>query len=302
MEEQIKAAGIECTGKSIIPIEGELNPSILRRAIFGVEPEIVNVDSPVVPRAPSLCAGCPHRGIFLELGKHKDAIFSGDIGCYALGGSAPYNAKDTGICMGASISIAHGMKKAFDQFGVSKKVVGVIGDSTFFHTGINSLIDIAYNNSTALTIILDNRITGMTGHQDNPGTGYTLMGTKAPVIDLEKLVRAIGISHVKTINPLNLKECREAINWGFEQKEPAVIITRWPCALKKYSSEDKIEFGSISPLCVDASKCIGCRACIRTGCPALSFDKSSKKVSIDTLSCTGCEICAQVCPVGAIGK
>ena len=300
MEDQLKAAGIGCIGKELIPICGELNPSIVRKAIFGEVPGHLEVSSPVTNRAPALCAGCPHRGLFLELGKHKDAIISGDIGCYALGGSDPYCAKDVGMCMGASISMAHGMKKAFAQYGIERKVVATIGDSTFFHTGINSLMGTVYNKGDTLTIILDNRITGMTGHQQNPGTGYTLMGEETAEMSLEELVKAIGVKQVRVIDPTDLAACKEAINWGFEQKEPAVIITRYPCALKKYSRQDKEEFRPLSKCRVDPEKCIGCKACIRTGCPALSYNETTKKVTVLSAQCTGCAICAQVCPKKAI--
>ena len=204
MEDQLKAAGINCIGKEKLPIEGELNPTIIRKCLLGTAPKIPSTDVKLVNRAPALCAGCPHRGLYIELGKYKDAIVSSDIGCYSLGGSEPYNAKDTSICMGASISVAHGMKKAFEHYGVNKRVCAVIGDSTFFHTGVNSLMGLIYNKGTALTIILDNRITGMTGHQQNPGTGYTLTGEETSEVSIERLVKAMGVENVKVINPLDL--------------------------------------------------------------------------------------------------
>lgn len=302
LEDQIRAAGIACIGKDRLPDIGELNAGILHRCLLGQETPTVEVDTPVVDRAPALCAGCPHRGLFLELSRFKDVIVSGDIGCYALGGSDPYNTKDTSICMGASISVAHGMKKAFDSCGVAKKPVAVIGDSTFFHTGLNSLCNQLYNHGTALTIIVDNRTTGMTGHQENPGTGYTLMGEPTEAISIEGLVRAIGAKNVRTVNPLHLAEVREALQWAFSLTEPAVIITRYPCALKKYTPEDLAEFGRMGKCSVDADKCVGCRLCVKTGCPALVFDKAARKVHIDTPQCTACEICAQVCPTKAICK
>ncbi len=304
MEEEIRAAGIDCIGKEIIPVCGELNSSIIRKAVFGEELPLAEVKTTVVGRPPALCAGCPHRGAFVQLGRYyKDAIVCGDIGCYALGGSAPYNAKDCAICMGAGVSLAHGMKKAFNHYGqTDRKVVAVIGDSTFFHTGINSLTGMLWNNGNALVIILDNRTTGMTGHQENPGTGYTLDGGKANIISIEEVVRALGAKNVRTVNPLDLAAMKEALDWGFGLNEPAVIITRYPCALKKYSPEDKEEFGTLDKCIIDAGKCIGCRACVRTGCPALVFNKENKKVVIDQGQCTGCSICMQVCPKDAISK
>ena len=303
LEDQMKAAGIPCIGKEKLPTEGELNAGIIRECLLGEKYPTVTVDTPVVPRAPALCAGCPHRGLFLELSKFNDKIIvSGDIGCYALGGSDPYNTKDTSICMGASISMAHGMKKALDYCGVDKKPVAVIGDSTFFHTGVNSLISQLYNKGKAVTVIVDNRTTGMTGHQENPGTGYTLMGEPTEAISLEALVKAMGAKHVRVVNPLDLKETGEAVKWAIELDAPAVVITRYPCALKKYTPEDKEEFGPLGKCVVDPEKCIGCKLCVKTGCPALVFDRTTRKVTIDKPQCTGCGICSQVCPKNAISK
>ena len=302
LEDQMKAAGIPCIGKEKLPTVGELNAGIVRKCLLGVDTPVVDVLTPVVDRAPALCAGCPHRGLFLELAKFKDVIVSGDIGCYALGGADPYNTKDTSICMGSSISVAHGMKKAFDYSGVDKKPVAIIGDSTFFHTGINSLTNQLYNRGSALTIVVDNRTTGMTGHQENPGTGYTLMGEPTQAISIEATVKALGAQNVRTVNPLHLAEVREALQWAFSLTEPAVIITRYPCALKKYTKEDLEEFGKLSKCEVDSDKCIGCKLCVKTGCPALIYKKDTKKVVIDAPQCSGCEICAQVCPKQAIQK
>ncbi len=300
LEDQMKAAGIPCIGKEKLPAVGELNAGIVRKCLLNEDTPTVVVNTPVVDRAPALCAGCPHRGLFLELSRFKDVIVSGDIGCYALGGADPYNTKDTSICMGASISVAHGMKKAFDYSGVDKKPVAIIGDSTFFHTGINSLTNLLYNRGTALTVVVDNRTTGMTGHQENPGTGYTLMGEPTQAIPIEDTVKALGAKNVRTVNPLHLAEVREALQWAFALTEPAVIITRYPCALKKYTKEDLAEFGPLGKCEVEPEKCIGCKLCVKTGCPALIFDKASKKVAIDAPQCSGCEICSQVCPKQAI--
>jgi len=304
MEEQIKAAGIACIGKEKIPRCGELNPEIIGKALLGVEKTLIQCDRSIVPsRPPILCAGCPHRGFFYELAKVKNVMVSGDIGCYGLGGADPLNAVDSTICMGASASIGHGAQKMFNKFNENMRVVGVMGDSTFFHTGMNSLLNVAYNRSNIITCILDNRITGMTGHQENPGTGFTLQGMPTKIIDILEVVKALGIDQIKVVNPLNLKEVKEALDWAIALAEPSVIITRWPCVLKKHSEKDRIEFGDYMGTCsVDEEKCIGCKMCIKTGCPALCFNKETKKVKIDVGQCVGCEVCLQVCPVKAINK
>jgi len=304
IEEQIRAEGITCVGKDKIPNIGELNPDIIAKALLGEEREIVEYDRTIaVDRPPTLCAGCPHRGFFYELSKTKDIIVNGDIGCYGLGVAPPLSTVDTIICMGASISMAHGAQKVLNKYNSDKRMVAVIGDSTFFHTGVNSLMDTVYNRSNTINVIMDNRITGMTGHQENPGTGYTLQGMPAKEIDIPALCKAIGVEHVRSINPLDLKESKEALAWAMALDEPSVIITRWPCVLKKLSDEDKEEFGDYKGLCeVDYEKCIGCKICIKTGCPALRFDKEAKKVTIDKTQCVGCEVCLQVCPTKAISK
>jgi indolepyruvate ferredoxin oxidoreductase alpha subunit len=258
----------------------------------------------VVPRPPTLCAGCPHRGFYVELGKRKNVYMSGDIGCYSLAYTEPYNAVDGNICMGASISSGHGAQKVFNMKKDNKmRVVSCLGDSTFFHTGINSLIDVYYNNSNTVNVILDNRITGMTGHQENPGSGYTLQGEKTKDINIEAVVRSIGFTNVVVINPNDLTAVKKSLDWALSLDEPSVIITRWPCVLKKLTNEDKTEFSNVfTDKCfVDKEKCIGCKACIRTGCPAISFNKDLKLSKIDS-TCVGCEVCKQVCPVKAIGK
>ena len=230
-------------------------------------------------------------------------MVTGDIGCYGLGAIAPLNSVDTILCMGASISMGHGAQKIFNKYNIDKRTVAVIGDSTFFHTGVNSLIDVVYNNSNVVTCILDNRITGMTGHQENPGTGYRLNGEKANIIDIEALCRAIGVKHIEVVNPLDLKAVNKALDSALSNDEPSVIITRWPCALKKYSKEDLKEFGPLKNVCkVESDKCIGCKMCIKTGCPSLIFDKKLKKVNIDSNTCVGCTVCLQTCPVNAIKK
>jgi indolepyruvate ferredoxin oxidoreductase alpha subunit len=304
IEEQVKAAGIPCVGKALVPRTGELNPDILARVLLGRSRETIGADASVVAeRPPVLCAGCPHRGFFFELAKVKGIMITGDIGCYGLGGMDPLNAKDTCICMGASISMGHGAQKAFERSRESTRSVAVIGDSTFFHTGMNSLLGAVYNRAKLLTCILDNRITGMTGHQDNPGTGFTLQGEVTKAVDIEALVRALGVEKFRRVNPLRLVELREALAWGLSQDEPAVILARWPCALKRRSEMDREEFGEGFGKCeVEGAACIGCGACVKTGCPALLFDKAAKKARIDASQCLGCEVCLQACPKKAIAK
>ncbi len=306
IEETVRILGFDCYGKNLFPPYGEMTPDVIRKIVFGeTNPTIEYDESKVVGRPPTLCAGCPHRGFFYELGKRKNVMVAGDIGCYTLGFAEPYNAMDFNICMGASISTGHGAQQVFNMKDNNRmRVVSVLGDSTFFHTGINSLLDVTYNGSNTINVILDNRITGMTGHQENPGTGYTLQGKKTLEVNIEALVRACGIKNVVTIDPNDLNAVKNALNWAFSLEEPSVIITRWPCVLKKFSKQDKEEFSTafVSKCSVDREKCIGCRACIRTGCPAISFDKESKKSSISKDSCVGCQVCLQVCPVKAIGK
>jgi indolepyruvate ferredoxin oxidoreductase alpha subunit len=304
MEEQMKAAGIECIGKDLIPNIGELNPDIVSKALLNEErPTMSLADDKKVSRPPTLCTGCPHRGFFYALSKKRKVMVTGDIGCYTLGASAPLNTIDSVICMGGSISMAHGAKQAFAKNNVEQKVVSVIGDSTFFHTGVNSLMTVAYNNSNTVHCILDNRITGMTGHQENPGTGFKLQGEESKQIDIEKLCEAIGIEHIVTVDPLNLKQVDEALEAAFAYEGPSVIITRWPCALKKFSEQDIAEF-DLSPrqYKVDEDKCRGCKVCIKTGCPSLSFNGETKKAMIDPNTCIGCSVCSQSCPFDAIGK
>ena len=305
IEEFVQRLGIKCHGKDTVPSYGEMTPNVLRKALYGEElPQVEYNKEKVIKRPPTFCAGCPHRGLFYRLGKRKDVMISGDIGCYTLATGAPYNAMDACICMGGSISMGHGAQQVFNRAGVKKKVITVLGDSTFFHTGVNSLINTVYNNSNTINIILDNRITGMTGHQQNPGTGFNVKGEAAPMINIEELVKAIGIKHVKVIDPNNLKEVDDAFDAFMELDEPSVIITRWPCVLKKFSDADLEEWPNLfkTKNVVDAEKCIGCKQCQKTGCPALIFDKEAKKVHISRVDCVGCDVCAQVCPVEAIVK
>lgn len=304
MEDQLRQAGIECVGKAVIPREGELNPDIVRSAILGVETPVLDCDtSTAAPRPPMLCAGCPHVGLFYELGKIKNVVPIGDIGCYALSGNPPLDAKDMSLCMGSGFSMGHGAAKVTEKFGAEYKIAAVMGDSTFFHTGMNSLLDAVYNNSDAVYIVVDNRITGMTGHQDNPGSGYNIMGEHAPTADIEGVARAFGLTDIYRVNPMKLDEVRAALKAAFGHRGPSLVITRYPCALKKWSPEDTAEFApDRAPFAVDTGTCIGCRSCMKLGCPALSFDAESKKAAIDPASCAGCGVCAQVCPKKAIGR
>lgn len=306
IEDYVKTLGIQCHGSDTFPFAGEMTPDVIRESVFGKRLESVDSETDkVVGRPPTLCAGCPHRGFFYELGKRKNTFVSGDIGCYTLAFAPPYNSMDINIAMGASISMGHAAQKIFNLEGSSDmRVVSVLGDSTFFHTGINSLLDVVYNRSNTINIILDNRITGMTGHQENPGSGYTLQGMPTKTIELEPLVRACGIDQVKVIDPNDLNAVNEALDWAYDLDEPSVIITRFPCVLKKFSPEDKDEFaGAFQEKCVvDKEKCIGCKKCIKTGCPALTFDRENRKSSIIRRDCVGCTVCMQACPVGAISK
>lgn len=306
IEEQLKANNIKCHGKDIFPSYGELTPDVIRKSVFGKTNDTIDYNKDlVVNRPPGLCAGCPHRGFFYELGKRKNVMVTGDIGCYTLGFAPPYNAMDTTICMGASLSSGHGAQKVFNMKENNKiRVVGVLGDSTFFHTGINSLLDVVYNKGNSISVILDNRITGMTGHQQNPGTGYTLQGDVTSEVNIEELVKACGVKHIRTINPNNLSQVKETLDWAFNLEEPSVIITRWPCALKKFSRQDIEEFNNpfTSKCSIDTDKCIGCKLCMKTGCPAISFKSEEKSVFIDKNQCLGCEVCSQVCPKDAISK
>lgn len=304
MEDLMRAAGIECIGKALIPIEGELNPDIVRKSLTGEVTPTIEYDKSVVPgRPPMLCAGCPHVGLFYELGKIKDVIAIGDIGCYALSGNPPLNAKDFALCMGSGFSMAHGAAKIMEKFGDTKKIVGVVGDSTFFHTGMNSMLDAVYNHSNVTLIVVDNRITGMTGHQENPGSGYTITGEHAYPADIEGVARAFGMTDIHKVSPMDLEATRKALKEAIAFDGPSLVITRYPCALKKRSPEDNAEFGTEkAKYAVNHDDCIGCKSCLRLGCPAISFDGGAKKADIDRVACAGCGVCAQVCPKKAIGK
>ena len=300
IENHLKMAGIPCIGKELIPEMDELNTDIVRKAIFGISAETLKSDKEAVVRPPALCAGCPHRGFFYALKKKKNIIITGDIGCYTLGSAAPLSAMDTCICMGGSISAGHGAAQALKKNGSDMKVVSVIGDSTFFHTGINSLMDVVYNKGNSISVIMDNRITGMTGHQENPGTGFTLMGEPATEVDIPMLCKAIGVKgdNIYIINPLDLTTTDQALSDALTKDEPTVIIAKWPCILKKFSDQDKEEFDLSPKKCeIDQEKCKKCNACVKTGCPAIS---SGDTITINPDACTGCNICKQVCPFDAI--
>lgn len=298
METEIRAAGIPCVGKDKIPCEGELNPDILRKALLGEEHETIDCSkTTVAQRPPVLCAGCPHRGFFYELQKMKNVVTVSDIGCYGL---AP---KDIAICMGGGFSVAHGAQKVFNMTDSGKRCVGIMGDSTFFHSGMTSMLEAVYNRSNVLMVVLDNRITGMTGHQQNPGSGFTLGEQPSNITDVAAVAAALGVQHIRTVNPLKLDEVKDALAWGMGFDEPAVLITRWPCALKKLSQADRDEFGNYKATnTVDADKCVGCRACVKTGCPAIEYHADTKKVTIDRGQCIGCDVCTQVCPKNAISR
>ena len=305
MEEEAQRLGFTVKGKDTFPSYDELTPDVIRKCVYGKSFEQIEYSKEkVIARPPALCAGCPHRGIFYELGKKKNLMISGDIGCYTLGFAAPYNAMDMNICMGASFSVGHGAAKAFEIFHSDMRVVSVMGDSTFFHTGMNSLTECLYNKSKTVNIILDNRITGMTGHQENPGSGRLANGDAAEIVDIEAVCRAMGAKNVRTIDPNNLQLVRETLDWAFGLDETSVIITQWPCVLKKFSDKDKEEFPKAFKTkdVVNQDKCIGCKLCLKSGCPALYLDRETKKAAIDALQCVGCGVCEQICPKQAIGK
>ena len=295
MEEQIKAAGIPCQGKALTGKLYELNPQLLKERIFGEKPETVDVGVSAVSRPPALCPGCPHRGFFYTMSRHKDFVVAGDIGCYTLGGSAPLSALDSVVCMGGGFTVAMGMAKAFAATGqTDKKVFGVMGDSTFFHSGITGAAEIIYNQGNLIPVVLDNSITGMTGHQDNPGSGYTLQGDIAESLRIEDILSACGFKHIFIVDPQDLAAMEKAVQDALTATEPAAIITRRPCLLIKRIKHD------IGKCAVDQDKCIGCRKCLSVGCPAVLVE--GKKARIDPNQCVGCTVCAQVCPMGAIAR
>ncbi len=287
----VRALGIECTGKEMFSPLGEYSQATIREAFGMGEPGYLTADSEIPMRPPVMCAGCPHRGMFYTLSKNKITVL-GDIGCYTLGSAAPLSALDSTLCMGASVSGLHGFNKA-GKSESERSSVCVIGDSTFMHSGMTGLVNIAYNASNSTVIILDNSITGMTGHQQNPTTGYNIKGDPAAAVNLEELCRAIGIKRVRVVDPYNLKGCEDAVLEELKIDEPSVIISRRPCVLLKYVKPKP-------PVTVDKDKCVGCRMCMKLGCPAISI--KDKKAHIDFTQCVGCDVCEQLCRVNAIVK
>lgn len=295
MEEQIKAAGIECIGKELIPNIYELNPEIIAKSVFGTEAATKELTVKAVGRPPVLCPGCPHRGFFYTMSKNKSFVISGDIGCYTLGSAKPLNAMDSVVCMGGGFSVGMGMSKAFDMIGdTEKKVFGIVGDSTFFHSGMTGAAEILYNKGNIIPVVLDNSITGMTGQQENPGSGVNLMGEPAPSISIEKVLEAFGYQNVIIVDPQDLTAMQKAVDDALASEVPAAIITRRPCLLIKRIKHD------IGKCSVNSEKCRSCKKCLKVGCPAI-FMKDGK-ATIDATLCVGCTVCNQVCPFGAIEK
>jgi indolepyruvate ferredoxin oxidoreductase alpha subunit len=308
IEEFAQTLGYDVIGKELFPYTGEMTPDVIKRCVLSQEVEGVDITPELlVPRPPTFCSGCPHRGFFYELGKkRKKIIVAGDIGCYSLSVGEPYKMMEWLICMGAAYSTAHGAQRMMDlKDDDDRRLVAVMGDSTFFHTGINSLLNTIYNGGNTINVILDNRITGMTGQQDNPGSGFTLHGEDTAIGDIEAIVKALGVKHVKTINPNDLQETKDTINWALGLEETSVIITNWPCVLKKHYKEEDFEtykdMWKTRDIVIE-DKCTGCKACLRSGCPSLIFDPDKKKTRIDPFTCVGCDVCAQICPYDAIVK
>ena len=289
IENHVKALGIDCIGKEKFSILGEFSQNTIAKAFDKELPESVSADSFIPNRPPMMCAGCPHRGLFYTLSKNKITAL-GDIGCYTLGSAPPLNALDSTLCMGASISGLHGFNLARGS-EAEKKSVAVIGDSTFMHSGMTGLVNVAYNATNSTVIIVDNSITGMTGHQQNPTTGYNIKGDPAAKVDLESLCKALGINRVRVVDPYDLKACDTAVKEELAAEEPSVIISRRPCVLLK---SVKLE----APLTVDNDKCRSCKRCMTLGCPAISMKDGKAKV--DATLCVGCGVCKQLCAFDAI--
>ncbi len=294
IENHCLAIGVKVSGKDIFGCIGEISQNVIRQRLLGQAP----LPAPVFPQAaparpPVLCPGCPHRGVFYTLGKLGLTVF-GDIGCYTLGAAPPLGAMDTTLCMGASISGLHGYNKARGA-QAAQKAVAVIGDSTFAHSGITGLIDTVYNGGVSTILVLDNSITGMTGHQQNPTTGYDLYGSPAPQLSIEALCGAVGVRRVRVVDPGDLKALTQALREELAAPEPSVIIARRPCVLLKGVRRNP-------PAAVAEKTCIGCRACMGVGCPAIHFDKKAKKARIDPTLCVGCGLCVGLCPTHAIGE
>jgi len=291
IETHCKKNGVDVVGKEIFGWLGEISQKQIREKVLGETYEFDTFEDTVPVRPPVMCAGCPHRGLFYCLSKLKVTV-SGDIGCYTLGATAPLCAMDSTICMGASISALHGFNKARGA-EAEKESVAVIGDSTFMHSGMTGLVNIAYNSTNSTVIILDNSITGMTGHQQNPTTGKNLKGDPAAAVNLENLCHAIGINSVRVVDPYHMAETEAVIKEELAKEEPSVIISRRPCALLKYVKHNP-------PLKVNSDKCVGCKQCLKIGCPAISIHNG--KCVIDHTQCVGCGICKEMCKLNAIGE
>ncbi|MDE6604168.1 MAG: indolepyruvate ferredoxin oxidoreductase subunit alpha [Lachnospiraceae bacterium] len=289
IETHCKNLGLTVTGKELFTGIGELSQNMVKEKLGGSVQAGALLEEDIPARPPVMCAGCPHRSLFYVLKKLNLTVL-GDIGCYTLGAVAPLNAIDTTVCMGASVSGLHGFVKAGDE-ACAGRTVAVIGDSTFIHSGVTGLINIAYNESDSTVIILDNSITGMTGHQQNPTTGYNLKGDPCTKIDLESLCRAVGIRRVRVVDPYDMETCQTVIKEELAAKEPSVIISRRPCALLKYVKHP-------GPICADPEKCKGCKACMSIGCPAISMVDG--RAVIDETLCVGCGVCEQLCKFGAL--
>ncbi len=289
IENHCRMLGLEVTGKNLFPMEGEYSQNMVAEKLGLKCPQGQTLAEALPARPPVMCAGCPHRGLFYTLSRNKCTVL-GDIGCYTLGASAPLSSFDMTLCMGASVSAIHGFNKALGEES-EKKTVAVIGDSTFVHSGMTGLANIAYNQSNSTVIILDNSITGMTGHQQNPTTGYNIKGDPAGKIDLEALCKAMGIERVRVVDPYNLSECDTVLKEELAADAPSVIISRRPCALLKYVKHKK-------PLRVAEENCKGCKACMKLGCPALSFKDG--RAMVDATSCVGCGVCQQLCRFDAL--
>lgn len=290
IEAHCRNLGLKVSGKDLFSNIGELSQNLVKEKLGGNVQAGAALDEVIPARPPVMCAGCPHRSIFYVLKKMNLTVL-GDIGCYTLGAVQPLSAIDTTVCMGASVSGLHGFVKAGDGEN-ARRTVAVIGDSTFIHSGVTGLINIAYNESDSTVIILDNSITGMTGHQQNPTTGYNLKGDPCTKIDLESLCHAVGIKRVRVVDPYDMEICQTVIEEELEAKEPSVIISRRPCALLKYVKHP-------GPICSDPEKCKGCKACMKIGCPAISMVDG--KAKIDATLCVGCGVCEQLCKFDALG-
>ena len=289
IENHCRKLGLSVTGKDVFPIEGEFSQNLIAEKLGLKLPEYKKLDETLPNRPPVMCAGCPHRGMFYTLSRNKCTVL-GDIGCYTLGAVAPLSAMDMTLCMGGSISSIHGFNKALGEESEGK-TVAVIGDSTFMHSGMTGLANIAYNQSNSTVVILDNSITGMTGHQQNPTTGYNIKGDPAGKINLEALCKAMGFNRVRVVDPYDLAACDKAVKEELAAKEPSVIISRRPCALLKYVKHNK-------PLKVITDNCKGCKACMKLGCPAITV--KDKKAVIDVTLCVGCGVCKQLCKHDAL--